>query len=160
LKLLEEIGEFTQAYLAVTSQANDRRKSWADVREELADCLIVALDIAWTVFPTEDYTTLFTPGETVTPQKLLPFGVYDIFFIGTELSSFGQHINNGAYMLARINITRVVDRLGYMVLTHMPDQDDWDLDDVSDQLIEEVERKLAKWTVARLNNTAVTQAVA
>ena len=47
-KLLEEIGETAQAFLSVTSERNDRRKTWDDVREEAADVLIVAVDIALT----------------------------------------------------------------------------------------------------------------
>lgn len=47
-KLLEEIGEISQAFLSVTSANNDKKKTWSDVREEAADVLIVALDIALT----------------------------------------------------------------------------------------------------------------
>ena len=45
LKLGEEYGEANQAYIAVTSKNNDKQKTWADVREELSDVVIVALDI-------------------------------------------------------------------------------------------------------------------
>ena len=47
-KLLEEIGEVSQAFLSVTSESNDKKKTWADVREEAADVLIIAADIALT----------------------------------------------------------------------------------------------------------------
>lgn len=49
-KLLEEIGEVSQAFLSVTSASNDKKKTWADVREEAADVLIIAVDIALTPF--------------------------------------------------------------------------------------------------------------
>jgi hypothetical protein len=47
-KLLEEIGETAQAFLSVTSVNNDKKKTWADVCEEAADVLIIAVDIALT----------------------------------------------------------------------------------------------------------------
>ena len=48
-KLLEEIGEVSQAFLSVTSATNDKKKTWTDVCEEAADVLIIAVDIALTV---------------------------------------------------------------------------------------------------------------
>src|ERR1700722_12797574 len=47
-KLLEELGEVSEAYLNATSINNGKGKTWADVREEAVDVLIVALDIALT----------------------------------------------------------------------------------------------------------------
>ena len=51
LKLSEEVGEVSQAVLAVTSDTNLKQKTWTDVLEELADVIIVATDIALTQFP-------------------------------------------------------------------------------------------------------------
>jgi NTP pyrophosphatase (non-canonical NTP hydrolase) len=48
-KLLEEIGEVSQAFLSVTSATNDKKKTWSHVCEEAADVLIIAVDIALTV---------------------------------------------------------------------------------------------------------------
>lgn len=53
MKLMEEVGEACQAYLSVTSPTNGKGKTWDDVREELADSVIVALDIALTPMPDE-----------------------------------------------------------------------------------------------------------
>ena len=55
LKLGEEYGETVQAYLAVSSKNNIKKKSWQDVREELSDVVIVALDILLTEMPDENY---------------------------------------------------------------------------------------------------------
>jgi NTP pyrophosphatase (non-canonical NTP hydrolase) len=44
LKLSEELGEVSEAYLNVTSAANAKNKTWDDVREELCDLLIVTVD--------------------------------------------------------------------------------------------------------------------
>src|SRR3954469_6426855 len=48
IKLSEELGEVAEAYLNVTSASNGKGMTWDDVREEIADVLIVVLDIAWT----------------------------------------------------------------------------------------------------------------
>lgn len=45
LKLGEEYGEASQAYLSVSSEKNGKNKSWSDVREELVDVLVVTLDL-------------------------------------------------------------------------------------------------------------------
>ena len=54
LKLIEELGEVSEAYLNVTSQQNAKGKTWADVREELVDLLIVVGDCLLTPFPGEE----------------------------------------------------------------------------------------------------------
>lgn len=51
IKLAEEMGECAQAYLSVTSEANEKNKTWKDVMEEAIDTAIVALDIAMTDNP-------------------------------------------------------------------------------------------------------------
>lgn len=54
MKAGEEYGETVQAFLAVTSKNNKKQKTWADVREELSDFVIVGLDVLLTRFPDED----------------------------------------------------------------------------------------------------------
>jgi len=51
IKIMEEVGETSEAYLNVTSAHNGKKKRWADVREELADVVIVAVDCALTPTP-------------------------------------------------------------------------------------------------------------
>jgi NTP pyrophosphatase (non-canonical NTP hydrolase) len=51
IKLMEELGEASEAYLNATSATNGKGKTFADVREELADCVIVAVDLALTPTP-------------------------------------------------------------------------------------------------------------
>lgn len=58
IKLVEELGELAEAYLNVTSTGNGKGMSYDDVREEAADCVIVAVDLALTPTPDqEDWTT-------------------------------------------------------------------------------------------------------
>lgn len=54
LKLGEEYGEAAQAYLSVSSENNSKKKTWGDVREELTDVLIVAMDLFLHQMPDED----------------------------------------------------------------------------------------------------------
>ncbi len=49
MKLVEELGEVSEAWLNATSEANAKNKSWDDVHEESVDCLLVAIDIALTL---------------------------------------------------------------------------------------------------------------
>lgn len=58
LKLGEEYGEANQAYLSVSSENNSKDKSWEDVREELADTIIVAMDLYCHAMPDEENVTL------------------------------------------------------------------------------------------------------
>ena len=57
IKLQEELGEHAEAYLNVTSAGNGKGKTWDDVREEAADILIVAVDVALTPRP-DTYETI------------------------------------------------------------------------------------------------------
>jgi NTP pyrophosphatase (non-canonical NTP hydrolase) len=56
LKLIEELGETSEAFLGVTSANNHKNKKWDDVSEESADVLIVAIDIALTLDTAEALT--------------------------------------------------------------------------------------------------------
>jgi NTP pyrophosphatase (non-canonical NTP hydrolase) len=53
MKLAEEYGEFVQAYLSTTSSTNKKGLTWDDVREEICDVVIVAIDILLTKLPNE-----------------------------------------------------------------------------------------------------------
>lgn len=54
LKLGEEFGEVTEAYLAITSPGNYKNITPADLREELVDVVIVALDVMLHRVPGEE----------------------------------------------------------------------------------------------------------
>lgn len=55
LKLSEESGEVSEAVLGVTGkeEENYKNKSYDDVREELVDSIIVAVDFLYSTFPDE-----------------------------------------------------------------------------------------------------------
>jgi len=54
IKLMEELGELSEAYLNVTSASNGKGLSYFDIREEAVDCVIVAVDLALTPTPDQD----------------------------------------------------------------------------------------------------------
>ena len=50
-KLMEEVGELSEAMLSVTSENNAKKKKWDDIAIEAIDVLIMATDIALTKPP-------------------------------------------------------------------------------------------------------------
>ena len=57
LKLCEEVGETSQAVLAVTSEDNHKEMTWADVREELTHTIILGFDMLLTPMPDQEEMT-------------------------------------------------------------------------------------------------------
>lgn len=155
IKLVEELGEVAQALLQVTSATNRKQKTWDDVREEIADCLIVALDIGWTALPHES-----APPESldIPNQKICnadpTLNEQTIFSICYNLGLFGQSVRSYP-VCARGDITRVIDLLSKMAVCPLPDQVDASPHDVEQALLAEVERKLAKWTASRVTTEDV-----
>lgn len=60
IKIGEEFGELSEAYLNATSANNAKGKTWTEVREEAIDTAIVGIDVALTP----------QPGETLTPEQI------------------------------------------------------------------------------------------
>src|SRR6185437_5449114 len=79
IKLFEELGELSEAYLASTSSHSYKERTWNDVREEAADVLIVAIDIALTALHEGDDSQTNLVNQC---KKALPFdGTYDYVFL-------------------------------------------------------------------------------
>ncbi len=57
LKISEEEGEASAAYLNVTSELNAKGSTWEDVREELLDVIIIATDCLYTTMPIDEGKT-------------------------------------------------------------------------------------------------------
>jgi len=70
LKLGEEYGEASQAYLSISSEKNGKNKTWDDVREELVDVLVVTLDLLCHKFPDEHEETNATDKAIVINKEL------------------------------------------------------------------------------------------
>lgn len=57
LKIGEELGEAISAFLNVTSELNSKGSSWEDLREELLDTMIIAIDCLYTPMPIDERKT-------------------------------------------------------------------------------------------------------
>lgn len=57
IKVMEELGEASEAYLNITSSYNGKNKSVDDFREELVDCMVVIVDCLLTKLPGEEDMT-------------------------------------------------------------------------------------------------------
>jgi NTP pyrophosphatase (non-canonical NTP hydrolase) len=71
LKLIEELGELSEAFLECTSLHNHKQKGWVDVKEEAADVLIVAVDIALTI----DWSSSLTEYVTQNLHRSNNYGI-------------------------------------------------------------------------------------
>lgn len=65
IKVMEELGEASEAYLSRTSEANYKNKSWGDYREESIDTMIVLVDIALTPLLDDNY-----PAASLLPNMI------------------------------------------------------------------------------------------
>jgi len=152
IKLVEEIGEVAEAWLNVTSASNAKHKTWDDVREEIADCLIVAFDVAWTLLPGETTVPPLLSGwdaggwdaelTDYSPEDDFTGTVFEIVF---DIAQVGQLLGHGAYHRARIHINRTLDRVSTLAMLPLPDQASADSSVIVAQLHTEVSRKLVKW---------------
>jgi hypothetical protein len=154
--MLEEIGELSQAYLNVSSVSNGKQKTWDDVREEVADCLIVALDIAWTRMHDEDEIQPFRFVDTAHDRGLFDFRT--AFTISYHLTLFIQGIDLYSRG-SRHEIGLVVNQIADLALSPLPDQVEMPTEELETQLLAEVNRKLAKWATNRANMQVVTDDV-
>ena len=133
LKLIEELGEVAEAYLETTSANNRKNKSWADVNEEAADVLIVAIDIALTID---------------TPEALLEFVIPNLHCYTGSLDAVIRQI---CYATARFDGNFQNDRplavahIGVAVCYAFSMNELLHRYDSHDNLLSEVNRKLDKW---------------
>ena len=148
MKLTEELGEVAEAYLNVTSKANDKCKTWDDVREECADVLIVAFDIALTM---NDFVI-----EHFGSSDIENFS--DILF-DLNGSMTRLYFCSDSSCLDEDEVNYFVDLVTSLALMMLPDRPSIELDDQMIQLKAEVIRKLKKWTKAVDNQTDVTEFV-
>jgi hypothetical protein len=127
------------------------------MREELADSLIVVLDVAWTQLPNEPFVKI---GATTLGRSVVhPFESSHVFDAMFHIAAFGQHVSDGTYHRARSHIARALDIVSGMAMSAMPDQENWSAGDLEQQLLMEVKRKLGKWARQRAAMEIVTDDV-
>jgi NTP pyrophosphatase (non-canonical NTP hydrolase) len=139
MKLIEELGEVAQAFLSVTSLANAKRKSWSDVREEAADVLIIAADIALTPLDADEDAAQPRLHRYVCDNlHRINMGFHNILKRLSRLNaSFGDVCHDDAASAHQYaaELVRYAFALNDLVKdTNQPDQ-----------LLAEVQRKIKKW---------------
>jgi len=141
LKFIEELGEIAEAFLECTSLHNRKHKTWADVHEEAADVLIVAIDIALTPL-----AVLCSSDQLVDAVRQQVYRINMGFPTLMRRLCFSSAHYGGDYLSepeqALQYITETVS-YGFALNELM-----WRIDDVDKRdkaIINEVARKLAKW---------------
>jgi NTP pyrophosphatase (non-canonical NTP hydrolase) len=139
IKMLEELGELSEAFLSITSMDNDKNKTWADVQEEAVDVLIVGTDIALTPFLDED--------DLAIQQRLVAYTCDNLHFIDLGFKQLLWRISGFNAQLADVyrDDPRTAVYLGGELVRHA-----FALNQLIDhpapkQLCGEVTRKILKW---------------
>lgn len=178
LKLVEELGEVSEAYLGVTSgSSNGKGKTWDDFREETADVFIVGMDIALTF--KERYKHYSNP----MPQIMASSSVYslpenfDKMFLSEHILICMQFVHLGMqYIHATMHNDRkelenfdsnhwhwmtsdTMKHIIRIVLFECDDQKDVSIQDRMDNFYITVIRKLEKWSNNRAKMEVVTDDV-
>jgi hypothetical protein len=162
-KVLEEIGEIAEAHLNITSGFNGKQKTWADVREEIMDVLILAHDIALT--PTGCIVPLGEADRFIS-HKPTNFEIYDYFvdnmmettkYATTAFFSVPKtpdhYFSPDQYAKFHSAMAWVVGFAYAMVYTVLPGESD-DMVVFEAALEAEMRRKLDKWAdkMSRMEN--------
>lgn len=138
MKLIEELGELAEAFLGVTSVTNAKKKTWADVREEAADVLIIAADIALTPLRDGDDPQSRLHRYVCDNLHRIHMGFHDLLNRVSRLNaSFGSVCHDDAdsgYQYAAELL-----RYAFAMNDLVKDRDQ------PNQLLPEVQRKIKKW---------------
>lgn len=180
MKIGEELGEVAEAFLGVTSLSNPKGKTLHDLREEVADVMIVAIDTALTPVPFKTFAdapadidrvearllgTAFEAGGKVrTPAEFME----DYFrFLGAlsyvsllvlAVPSEPEPGSDADFHLYQVQ-TGLYDIAEQASLLAMRAAKAVDGDEFMTALAAEVERKLAKWTANNQRASTQDQAV-
>src|ERR1035437_1704852 len=147
-KMLEELGELAEAYLNATSKNNLKGKTWADVKEEAVDALIVAIDIVLTdIFDGDEYGI----GK---PKKMILWIAENVSHDYPNYDFIIQDILNdlALYWGKYDTEVRAAHHRGVRMVSGMFTlvQNVYDtVDEGDNEIIAEVDRKLAKWATSR-----------
>lgn len=168
-KMYEEAGEFAQAYLHVTSNANAKAKLWHDVREEGIDAMIPILDVLLTPMPDQySSTNGYVELERLATEPMTFHNVLDEdeglrFFVraGKFSESYlaAKYDRNetpaswGAFRLAGV---RALQKLVNMLVQEMPDQAGSSEEQRFETLAVILDQKLEKWRQNRINRKQTT----
>jgi NTP pyrophosphatase (non-canonical NTP hydrolase) len=152
LKIGEEKGEVCEAILNVTSSHNKKNKTWDDVREELADCFIVAVDIALTFDANMNFDLYIRHIDRYDESKFID----KMLITGHLLSSLGYNIDcNVSPPDEKIDgdiqdgncISKTLAKLFFeLAVLIFPDKENSTEEQLIEAFSNEVVRKISKWT--------------
>ncbi len=180
IKLCEELGEHAEAYLNISSAGNGKGKTWDDVREEAADILIVAVDVALTPndgenpsvaetfvtrlvsqhdfrIPGQPFSNLMTPSAAEYEKLTLIVGNIIGNVCAGQISGAGRGLAGGGGRV-RAEASSLIAWSLMLALTPLPDQADYTVAQLEEQLVSTIAVKLAKWRNNRDTGTAATDA--
>ena len=141
LKFIEELGEVAEAFLECTSLHNRKQKTWADVHEEAADVMIVAIDMALTPLAVP-----FSSGQLVDAVKRQLYRINcGLPSIIRQLCFNSAHYGGAFHSEPEKALQHIIETVCFgFALNELV----WRIDDADKRakvIIDEVARKLAKW---------------
>lgn len=147
LKVLEELGETSEAYLSVSSPHNYKNKTWEDYREESVDTLIVLIDVALTKL-----------GDAYTPFALIPSSIdiatghaftslddltFQKFEVAGAVAKAASHLRNNDFPGFYGSIQLGIQAAANMCFALIPDDKDREV--INQRVHETFVRKIDKW---------------
>jgi hypothetical protein len=166
-KFYEEFGEVNEAYLNVTSALNVKNKTYDDLREEIADCVIVALDVLLTIIP-DKHTYIYNvilDYEDIHPKKIRnldgfldnsfeliriyskttsDLALVKKYFSHSDISSKTENLDNKRFLAAK-QLANIVPYLFDMAYIRMPDKENLSLAEIAQDFENIVKLKILKW---------------
>ena len=149
LKVLEELGETSEACLSVSSPHNYKNKSWTDYREESCDTLIVLIDIALTPMTNFPAAYLIPPAlATATEHHVesLEMLYHEKFKIAGAVASAASHYSNNEMMGMLGALVRGIDAASNMCFARIPEDDNREI--IEQRVLAIFEKKLDKWNAS------------
>ncbi len=148
LKILEELGESSEAYLSVSSPHNYKAKTWLDYREEAVDTLIVLIDVALTEL-SNSYPPLSLIPSSVNigvdrsfndPENIM----FEKFAVAGAVASAAAHLREKDYMGFYGAVNRGIQAASNMCFAMIPE--DRDREVIAERVHGLFVVKLGKWS--------------
>jgi hypothetical protein len=148
MKMCEEVGELSEAILNVTCVVNYKKKTWADIREEAVDCLIVMLDVALTPIADTKHSPMSLLPQIIDggrrPDITIEHFPDCVLEISRATCRAADALNNGEDMIFYGTLSHGLAAVASICFAPM----DLSEDEAATAVFEIVKRKLTKWTNA------------
>lgn len=147
VKILEELGETSEAYLSVSSSNNYKAKAWLDYREEACDTLIVLIDVGLTPIADNFPAAALLPSSiniaTLHTFESAEALMREMFTVSGAVSAAAQHFYDQDSMGFYGAINRGIQAAANLCFATIPE--DADPEVINKRVHELFELKLAKW---------------